>query len=57
MDKKERAAKEEARGKFKEFDNIRDLIFDLHGMMRPCNNPGCTTCVCICPWKGKEMSE
>lgn len=54
MNKEERANREEAGGRFKEFDNIRDLISEIRGpgTMKPCNNPSCSTCLCDCPWKG-----
>ena len=54
MDEEERADREEAEGKYKEFDNVRDLIAELKGpgTMRPCNNPSCTTtCLCDCLWR------
>jgi hypothetical protein len=53
MDEEERADREEAEGKYKEFDNVRDLITELKGpgTMRPCNNPSCTTCLCDCLWR------
>ena len=51
--KEERADMEQATGRFKAFDSMKDLLSELrgHGAMRPCNNPSCVTCFCDCWWR------
>uniref|UniRef100_A0A6M3KMH8 Uncharacterized protein n=1 Tax=viral metagenome TaxID=1070528 RepID=A0A6M3KMH8_9ZZZZ len=49
----ERADKEEVGGKFKEFNNVKNLISELHNpeTMSLCNEPSCITCLRDCVWK------
>ena len=52
MDREERADKDIVEGRFKEFSCTEDLINELKGSgIRPCNNLGCSTCLCDCIWK------
>ena len=58
-DREERVDKEEAEGKFKEFDNVKDLISELHRpeTMSLCNELGCITCRRDCVWKFNNQEE